>query len=179
MNFEELSFLQNCRYAYGLCLRLAPFYVQFSQNYDFGDTATHSACMETLLKNIDDEKSLASISEKYTPLLEPLVPDMEDFNSELLASLGLDAITATLTLLDYIKSEKVGFISEVKEISRNSAEFISDSMDDFSKFRPGYIGDPMASEEDFSEALLDLAKRDVEKSDYQQSLVKLISKFSY
>lgn len=179
MNFEELSFLQNCRYAYGLCLRLAPFYVKFSQNYDFGDTETHSACMETLLKNIDNEESLSSISEKYTPLLEPLVPDMEDFNSELLASLGLDAITATLTLLDYIKSKKVGFIAEVKEISRNSAEFISDSMDEFSKIRPEYNEDPMTSEENFSEALLNLAKRNVEKLDYQKSLVELISEYSY
>lgn len=179
VNFGELSFLQNCKYAYGLCLRLAPFYIQFSQNYNFGDIKIHSTCMEILLKNIDDEKRLASISEIYTPLLEPLVPDMEDFNSELLVSLGLDAITSTLTLLDYAKEKQFDFIAEIKEISLNSAEFISDSMEEFSIIRPKFSRNPMESENNFNEALLDLARRDMSKVEYQKSLVKLVLEYSY
>jgi uncharacterized protein YjaG (DUF416 family) len=179
MNFENLSFLQNCKYAYGLSLRLAPFYVQFSNNYDFGSIETYSACMDSLIKDIDNDERLVSISEKYTSLLADLVPDMDDFNSGLLASLGLDAITSILTLLDYIREKQVNFIAEIKELSLNSAEFISESMDEFSNIRPEYKRDPMASEKEFSEALLDLVKKDMEEADYQQSLAKLISEHSY
>ncbi|AVS91624.1 hypothetical protein C8246_07230 [Paracidovorax avenae] len=179
VNFGELSFLQNCKYAYGLCLRLAPFYIQFSQNYSSGDIGIHSTCMEMLLKNIDDEEKLACISEMYTPLLEPIVPDMEDFNSELLASLGLDAITSTLTLLDYLKEKQVGLIAEIKNISLNSAEFISYSMDEFLAIRPNFSKLPMESENNFNEALLDLAKRGMRKGTYQQSLANLVLEYSY
>lgn len=179
MKHEEFSFLQNCKYAYGLCLRLAPFYAQFSQNYNFDNTTHHSACLEILLENIDKEEELSIISETYTPLLEPMVPDMDDFNSELLASLGLDAITSTLTLLDYIKEKNINTISELNEISLNTAEFIADSMDEFLEIRPKYNRDPLSSENSFREALLNLAEQNVDQNSYQRNLKKLISEHAY
>ncbi|WP_320200636.1 hypothetical protein RMR16_024770 (plasmid) [Agrobacterium sp. rho-13.3] len=128
---------------------------------------------------IDDEQELATVAVTFTPALEMLVPDMDHFNSELLPSLGLDAITSLLTLLDYVTLRQAKSISDVIEISWNCAEFVAGSIEEFKMIVPSYNLDPISSERSFTEELSVLASIGSTMKNFPRDLDDLISKYSW
>ena len=126
---------QKYLYCCGIYLRLLPFYREFSKQFSWGDADTVELSAENIFSAIGNSTDeLRLIAKQQIPILEQNTPDMDDFHSELLPSLALDATAALLTTCDYILSNDDKCISEIEEIFHNTFEFIDSQMDEFLQF---------------------------------------------
>ena len=130
-NGTELSESQIRTALYAVCLRIAPFYKDFSNKFETGNPNYLEECLSELEDGIIKKHNLDKICQKWIPKLEAIIPDMDDYNSELLPSLALDSVTATLTTLDFFLTHKPSLVDEVLITSLNSAEFIDESLNEF------------------------------------------------
>ena len=176
-NEKELSEPKTRLVLYAICLRLAPFFRDFSNKFSIENPEQLDECLCELEEEIINNKNFSKFCQKWIPRLELSIPDMDDFNSELLPSLALDSITATLTTLDYLSTYKIPLIDEVLSISLNSAEFVDESIDEFISFYPKPNKSAVSLEFEFIEKAKFLAASAA--VDITADLKKLVSEYSY
>jgi len=131
---EEWKKDQKAIYCFAICLRLLPFFRCFSERFSWGKVGVVEDAMHDIFIAMDNSELLCAAAIKWTPVLEGHVPDMDDFNSALLPSLGLDSITAVLAMCDYIVFEKDECIYDIEEISHNTSSFVDAQADEFLEF---------------------------------------------
>jgi uncharacterized protein YjaG (DUF416 family) len=174
---EELSESQRILFLYAICRRIGPFFRDFSNKFSIDDSELLDECLREMEEEIFKNNSLKILCQKWIPRLESATPDMEDYNSELLPSLALDSVAATLTTLDYFSTQKNSLIDEVLSISLNSAEFIDDSIDEFISLYKRPKKNVVALEIEFIDRLKLLVKDS--PADAAEKIKYLISEYAY
>lgn len=176
MNTINGNFKKNCLIGYIVCTRLKVFYKKFHFAYHFGNYQIIENFLTDYLRNIDSRTDLIALCESATHSLENMVPDMDDYNSELVPSLALDSISSILTLVDYTLSSDPQSINDLFVISMNSAEFINENLQEFNESFHNYDKDSLEEEEKFLIAI-ELLKN--KTNNLEQTASEILEKHQY
>ena len=120
---EKLSGLsddKNIVFSLLICEKLLPNYKCFSVKYNFGDAEQLKSIISDLYSNLLAENIKYDINQ-YISKVDSITPNTEDFDA-IYASFALDACTAILSTLQFIKNKDINDVIDVAIYARDTVD---------------------------------------------------------
>lgn len=118
---KSLSFTSQLAFAYLACERFFPSYINFSQQFLFGDTNKLRYAIDLIRKNILDKPTTQDIIQRVYDEVNINTPDTEDYVDSS-ASYALDACCIVLNTLQLISDKKFEHIIHISRYGTDAVD---------------------------------------------------------
>jgi uncharacterized protein YjaG (DUF416 family) len=118
---KKLDFQKQLSFAYLTCERLYPNYLFFSNNFNFGDSATLRKAIDYVYTNLINTRQEKKVINQFVSEIEDNIPEPAEHDT-VLASSALDASTALIETLNFLIDKNSSRLDDISTMATDSVD---------------------------------------------------------